>query len=394
VTTPPTSAGDIHPAVSPDGHFLVFRRHKGIWTGELYWLSLGKGVTPIGDPHRVTAGLRADHPAWMPDSREILFSAQGGLWRVAIAGKSAPTRLPYVGQDGLMPVISKPRPGRLPRLVYVHSFEDSNIWRIGTPAPGAPATSAPAIAISSTRHDVNPNLSPDGRRVAFDSNRSGNSEVWVADMDGSNAVQLTSLGATSGFGKWSPDGRSIVFHSNAEDEWHAYSMPASGGKPFRLPGSGWPSFSRDGGWVYFNSRADGRGEICKMPISGGDAIPVTRNGAVAGMESVDGKFFYYRQIPEGPGPLWRVPAFGGQPLKLLDRIYDFFVIGQGIYYIDQRTEESHLQFLNFATGKSTLVARSLGQVRRGLTASADGRIILYARVDSSVDDLMIVENFR
>lgn len=51
-------------------------------------------------------------------------------------------------------------------------------------------------------------------------------------------------------------------------------------------------------------------------------------------------------------------------------------------------------YLNFATGKSTTVARNLGEVGQGFTVSPDGRTILYGRVDSSVDDLMLVENFR
>ena len=66
----------------------------------------------------------------------------------------------------------------------------------------------------------------------------------------------------------------------------------------------------------------------------------------------------------------------------------------GIYYIDQPSGESRLRFFDFATGKSTTVARNLGVVHLGLTASPDGRTILYSRVDSSVDDLMLVENFR
>ena len=56
--------------------------------------------------------------------------------------------------------------------------------------------------------------------------------------------------------------------------------------------------------------------------------------------------------------------------------------------------EYRLQFLEYANGKSTMVARNLGRVSFSLGASPDGRTILYRRVDSSVDDLMLVENFR
>ena len=72
----------------------------------------------------------------------------------------------------------------------------------------------------------------------------------------------------------------------------------------------------------------------------------------------------------------------------------FAVLEKGIYYIDRPAGETRLQFFDFATGRSTTVARNLGQVNLGLTASPDGRTILYSRVDSSVDDLMLVENFR
>jgi hypothetical protein len=73
---------------------------------------------------------------------------------------------------------------------------------------------------------------------------------------------------------------------------------------------------------------------------------------------------------------------------------NFAVLGRGIYYIDQPSGEARLQFFDFSTGRSTTVARNLGEVRLGLTASPDGRTILYTREDSSVDDLMLVENFR
>jgi hypothetical protein len=53
-----------------------------------------------------------------------------------------------------------------------------------------------------------------------------------------------------------------------------------------------------------------------------------------------------------------------------------------------------LHFLDFATGRSTPVADNLGLINAGLSASRDGRTILYSRVDSIVDNLMLVEGFQ
>ena len=94
--------------------------------------------------------------------------------------------------------------------------------------------------------------------------------------------------------------------------------------------------------------------------------------------------------------MWRLPTAGGQPIKVLEGVVKraFTVLDRGIYYIDRPSGEARLQFFDFATGRSTTVARNLGDLRLGLTASPDGRTILYSRVDSSVDDLMPVENFR
>jgi hypothetical protein len=75
-------------------------------------------------------------------------------------------------------------------------------------------------------------------------------------------------------------------------------------------------------------------------------------------------------------------------------VYYIVALERGIYYIDQPAGEARLRFFDFATGRPTTVARNLGDVTSGLTASPDGRTILYTRRDSSVDDLMLVENFR
>jgi len=392
---------DTSPAVSPDGRSLVFLRRTSWGSGELHLLPLGDGLTVAGAPRRLTAAaLLADYPAWMPDGKEIVFSAKRALWRMAVAGDGTPTRVPYVGSDGVMPAIARSDSGKPARLVYVHSFGDTNIWRVETPAAGAPSSSAPVMSISSTRPEYHTQFAPDGRRVAFTSTRSGDAEIWVSDPNGSSAIPLTSMGAPETMcPAWSPDGQLIAFSSNPAGEFDLYTIPAAGGKPRRLTSHPaidiCPTFSRDGKWIYFNSMRSGDYRIWKMPAAGGDAVQVSPNQAGRTLEAPDGRSLYYPSISV-VSPLWRLPTSGGEPVKVADGIvwFNFCVLEKGAYYIDRLGGETRLQYLDFVTGKSTTVARNLGDVTAGLTASPDGKTILFTRVDSSVDDLMLVENFR
>jgi Tol biopolymer transport system component len=260
-----------------------------------------------------------------------------------------------------------------------------------------------------------PNFSPDGRRVAFSSDRSGEEEIWVADPDGSNAIQLTSMGARSGSPRWSPNGELITFHSNPEGQAEVYLIPAAGGKPRNLTShpalDAFPSFSPDGRSVYFSSnRAGGDPVIWKVPSSGGEAVRVTNSIGAKSSVSPDGAYLYYVETVDRPSPLWRLPVSGGVAVKVLEEVVqgNFTVLDRGIYYIyidrppgqagsyvtDRPSGDTRLQYFDFATRRSRTVARDLGNVGVGLTASPDGRTILYTRRDSSVDDLTLVENFR
>jgi dipeptidyl aminopeptidase/acylaminoacyl peptidase len=204
----------------------------------------------------------------------------------------------------------------------------------------------------------------------------------------------------TGTPRWSPDGQLITFDSNVEGHYQVHMISAAGGKPRRLTSgpadNNLSSFSRDGKWIYFSSNRTGERQIWKVPAAGGEPVQVTHNTGFVAFESPDGAYVYYTQTAGAPSALWRIPASGGQPVKVLEGVVqlDFTVFDRGIYYIDQPADEARLQFYSLATGRSTTVARNLGDIGQGLTVSPDGRTILYPRMDSPVNDLMLVENFR
>jgi len=76
--------------------------------------------------------------------------------------------------------------------------------------------------------DTNPEASPDGKKVAFMSQRDGNWEVYVMNIDGSDLKRLTNNGDTDGLPIWSPDGQTIAFASDRSGDWAIWAMNPDG----------------------------------------------------------------------------------------------------------------------------------------------------------------------
>jgi Tol biopolymer transport system component len=221
------------------------------------------------------------------------------------------------------------------RLVFTRRTVDSNIWEL------AAGESTPRQVIASTRWDGYPQLSPDGSRIAFSSNRSGSTEIWISDRDGKKPSQLTSLGGTSHSQRWSPDGSLLVFSCLCGDNRDIYIVRPDGSAPRRLTtdpsAEGRPSFSRDGKWIYFYSSPPGSSQIWKMPVDGGPAIQITTNGGYEAQESWVGKRVYFTRGVTRGGVigLASVPADGGEEKleneAILSRSWE--VIRNGIVYV-------------------------------------------------------------
>jgi Tol biopolymer transport system component len=388
------------------------RTNYNLGVGDLYLLPLSAGTKP-GTLRRLTFDNRQNgQAAWTADGRNIIFtSARAGgalaLWRIGLAGSRGPQRLAAVGEDSLYPAVA--REGN--RLIYTKYALDSNIWRVDMRhAPPSPNNTSGIPVVTSTRQDVMPRFSPDGRKIAFSSDRAGNFQVWVCDRDGTNAVQLTTFQGVNFFPSWSPDGQRIAFSSNTSGQFEIYVINAGGGRPEALThggeGGAWPTFSRDGKWIYFSSARSGRDEIWKVASHGGGPIQVTKTGGYMPQESADGTSLYYvRQF--STGPLYRIPVQGGEETEVIDAISarSYAVTNEGIYFIlpanPKQAQEYYevntgnaLCFLSFSTGTTNIMATLQKPLQLGVTVSPDGSSALYSQVDRLEEDLMLVENFR
>jgi YD repeat-containing protein len=296
------------------------------------------------------------------------------------------------------------------RLVYTESLDDQNIWSLEWDAAGR--AGAATSLISSTQGDNGPDYSPDGRKIVFASNRSGGFGIWVCDSDGTNLAQLIDYGPyLTGTPRWSPDGRWITFDSRSNDagsEGNAdiYLISAEGGQPRRLTSDPAedvaPSWSRDGKWIYFGSTRGGNMQIWKVPAQGGQATQVTKQGGFEGFESVDGKWLYYAKGRLVPG-IWQTPTAGGEETPLLDHnragYWRFWAVtSKGIYFATaNEPSRPVVEFFNFDADKVTTITtfdKPLSPTDPGLAVAPNERSLLFAQMDQSGSDLMLVENFR
>jgi Tol biopolymer transport system component len=404
-TPPPPALGDGCPAVSPDGRTLAFLRCSSILVCDVYTQALSRDLRPQGNPKRVTFHSSSVlKPMWTADGRAILYpyseSGSVTLWRVPLAGGRSPEMASPAGGVGFQATISR----QGDRMAWVQGYVDQEIYRAEIDALEAGSESAVRIA-SSTRAEFDVEVSPDGRRLAFVSRRSGSTEVWVSNADGASPIQLTSFeGPHVTTPRWSPDGLWIAFDARVKASGDIYVASARGGHSRRLTiepsDDSLPAWSCDGKWIYFTSdRADGA-QIWKMPADGGSAIQLTRQGGAAPTESADGAFVYYMKPRSGgKSELWRIPSTGGKEVQIIGArlgLQKFALVKDGVYFVEGgwRDPVCALQFHRFSTGRTGragVIHRRL-DTGLGVWPRDHPRWLYYSAFDEPSGDLMLAES--
>ena len=315
--TEPPGGHDMSPVLSPDGRYLAFLRARTVGRVAIFLVPLTSGLAPGGTPRQLTdddPGV-SDSPG--PGTGTISCSRPAGI---SVFHKRRRSQRPRNRVEPLnlnsSPSASRPprsaSPGRAGSCIR-HSSETrlstSLRFQGHRPAPVALAN------FSSTFDEQTPHYSPDGQQLAFASTRSGAEEIWIANKDGSNPLQVTSMGGPQCSNpQWSPDGRTILFNSRRAGSSDLYLLQPDTGKLTRLTedpaDEGEARWSRDGRSIYFGSDRTGRDEVWRMPAAGGAPAQITRQGGTAAIESGDG-FLYYAKRSASPSSIWQVPVDGG-----------------------------------------------------------------------------------
>jgi TolB protein len=229
---------------------------------------------------RVPAVGRVLSPAWHPSGEQLAFNTFGIRSEVFLydqrSGRAraiSPTR----GGVNQTPVFAPD--GR--SLVYAHAYESgegSDLFVVGM--DGSPAR---RITVARGTINVSPTFSPDGRRLAFTSSRSGHPEVYVMDADGTNAELLTPyvFGEQSYQSNpdWSPDGRMVTYQSQIAGRFQLKTINLRDRTTRQLTSEGQnedPSWAPDGRHLVFASSRTGVRELWVIDVETGRARQLTR----------------------------------------------------------------------------------------------------------------------
>ena len=374
--------GDQSPRISHDGNYVAFLRGQPR-VREIYIMNIfNNEMKQITDNKNWIDGF-----TWGSNDKSILFSSNldgtSSLWKIDLSAGSQQKILTGININD--PFVSSA--GN--RIVFAETIVNSNIWKIDLKNP-----KKESLLISSSFNNEVSDISPDGKKIIFSSNRTGSYNIWMGDKDGINQTQLTyfdNLG-NPGDAKWSPDGSEIII-SNKNG---TYLLNASGGAPQKIADPlSFIVWSKNGQGIYSMVYPDNN---IYFFTNGKKRKQVTKNGGI--VPYVYGNYIYYLKDWDHHD-IWRVPLDGGEEKPVLQGITDielrsWVVAKKGIYFIRSNNNSPILELYNFNT-KEIVHIKDIPMAENYFVPIAIDpaeTYLLYSKREPNKSDIILVDNFR
>ncbi|MDT4968287.1 MAG: eukaryotic-like serine/threonine-protein kinase [Acidobacteriota bacterium] len=313
--------GHVGPTWSPNGRRIAFVALN--FSTQQIW-----SVSVNGDDLRQMtndAMGKGGYPIYSPDDRGLYFAAGPIVWMMPISPENGettgkPVKVTDMG-DSIITNLTISANGK--RVAYGAFTLTSNIWSVPvSPRTGEAIGSPQPITNQTSTRNNQPAFSPDGQKIAFmEWLRGGGADIWVADADGKNPVQVTT-NTKNLVPNWFPDGDQIAFVSNRDNHWSIWATSLQSRREHLLFDIGrdiqYARLSPDGKQIVFNLADGGITNLWTVPVAGGQSKQLTFDQELAGFPcwSPDGKSIVYQMKRGDDTYLMIVPSNGGESVQL------------------------------------------------------------------------------
>jgi eukaryotic-like serine/threonine-protein kinase len=318
------------PVWSPDGRWLYYVSNRR-GRGDIYAARIAGNGHASGDAMRLTTGLNAQSISLSADGSRFaytVYSAKANVWSLPLPANppvSTAGATPLTTGSQVIEGVHLSRDAQW--LVYDSDLAgNSDIYRLSLTKAG----SDPERLTTDPADDFAPDLSPDGREIAFHSWRSGSRDIYVQPLDGRPLQRVTSSPEQELQPRWSPDGSALTYSEGLQSSSIRIVRRGTDGawqKSVRTLAGFDAAWSPDGRSLAYVTLNGGGSLFVAAADSGAPRIVVdAREPSNPAAESPDwsddGRTLYFKSHDtKGNASIWSVPAAGGKP-KLLIRFDD------------------------------------------------------------------------